>query len=350
MMWNYFDDFRERLAGASRARWPHLHAGARRGLPEPADHLRAPPRQGRRRPCRCGRRSRPSSGATRWTTRATARAPSYDYRALKHLVDELHRWDARWEDWFHATGREPIRVIYEEFAGTRAATIGRVLDALGIDPPEPDGDRPDEAPGRRPLAGLGLALPRRRREPPRPHLSASTSIPTACRVATRTGSRRRRSQLGDPAGRRQAEVASERGGPVLGAQHAALPGGPRSRRSARDARTSRARSGSWIVGRPTRSCCSHRGSTPARMTCLAGGGLIPLHRGTNGWAVGEGRAVRGAGRRHRRSGRRRGAAGPEPPRRRDRRVAPDHRRSQPEPVNPFGPPGEELVGQLVRLP
>ncbi len=61
----------------------------------------------------------------------------YDYRALKHLLDQLHRWDARWEDWFHATGREPVRVIYEEFVGSRAATVGRVLDALGIDPPEP---------------------------------------------------------------------------------------------------------------------------------------------------------------------------------------------------------------------
>ena len=63
-------------------------------------------------------------------------------RALEHLVDELHRWDARWEDWFHATGREPIRVIYEEFVDARAATVGRVLDALGIDPPEPDGRGP----------------------------------------------------------------------------------------------------------------------------------------------------------------------------------------------------------------
>jgi trehalose 2-sulfotransferase len=60
----------------------------------------------------------------------------YDYRAIEHLLNALHRWDARWEDWFHATGREPIRVIYEEFANTRAATIGRVLDALGVDPPE----------------------------------------------------------------------------------------------------------------------------------------------------------------------------------------------------------------------
>jgi trehalose 2-sulfotransferase len=65
----------------------------------------------------------------------------YHYRALKHLVDELHRWDARWEDWFHATGREPIRVIYEEFVDSRAATVGRVLDALNIHPRELGGHK-----------------------------------------------------------------------------------------------------------------------------------------------------------------------------------------------------------------
>jgi LPS sulfotransferase NodH len=62
----------------------------------------------------------------------------YDYDAIKFLVDELHRWDARWEDWFHATGREPIRVIYEEFVTARAATVGRVLDTLGVAPREPE--------------------------------------------------------------------------------------------------------------------------------------------------------------------------------------------------------------------
>jgi trehalose 2-sulfotransferase len=66
----------------------------------------------------------------------------YDYRAIEHLLNELHRWDARWEDWFHATGREPIRVFYDEFTVSRAATIGRVLDALGIDPPAPEGKKP----------------------------------------------------------------------------------------------------------------------------------------------------------------------------------------------------------------
>ena len=34
------------------------------------------------------------------------------------------------------TGREPVRVIYEEFVGARAATLGRVLDGLQIPPRE----------------------------------------------------------------------------------------------------------------------------------------------------------------------------------------------------------------------
>ena len=65
----------------------------------------------------------------------------YDYRAIEHLLNELHLWDARWEDWFHSTGRDPIRVFYDEFIQSRAATIGRVLDTLGIAPPEPPGNK-----------------------------------------------------------------------------------------------------------------------------------------------------------------------------------------------------------------
>jgi LPS sulfotransferase NodH len=37
--------------------------------------------------------------------------------------------------------REPVRVFYDEFVDTRAVTIGRVLDALGINPREPDGKK-----------------------------------------------------------------------------------------------------------------------------------------------------------------------------------------------------------------
>jgi LPS sulfotransferase NodH len=66
----------------------------------------------------------------------------YDYEAIEYLLNQLHLWDARWEEWFHATGREPIRIFYDEFTVSRAATIGRVLDALGIDPPAPEGKKP----------------------------------------------------------------------------------------------------------------------------------------------------------------------------------------------------------------
>jgi len=64
----------------------------------------------------------------------------YDYQAIKFLVDELHRWDA--DGGLVPRHRpEPIRVIYEEFVTSRAATLGRVLDALGIAPREPDDGR-----------------------------------------------------------------------------------------------------------------------------------------------------------------------------------------------------------------
>jgi LPS sulfotransferase NodH len=138
MMWNYLDDFRERIAElpgladltfneALDQVFPNLHLVFVR------------------------RRDKVAQAVSLWKAIQTQhwrnevevdpipRAATYDYEALRHLLDELHRWDARWEDWFHATGREPIRVIYEDFVGSRAATVGRVLDALGIDPPEPDG-------------------------------------------------------------------------------------------------------------------------------------------------------------------------------------------------------------------
>ncbi|MET0420552.1 MAG: Stf0 family sulfotransferase, partial [Acidimicrobiia bacterium] len=138
MMWNYFDDFRDRLGEL-----PGLgDLTFTEALDEVFPHLRI---------IFVRRRNKVAQAVSLWKAIQTQqwRAESdqeligeaqYDYRALKHLVDELHRWDARWEDWFHATGREPIRVIYEDFADSRAATVGRVLDDLGVDPPEP-GDK-----------------------------------------------------------------------------------------------------------------------------------------------------------------------------------------------------------------
>jgi LPS sulfotransferase NodH len=140
MMWNYFDDFRERLRELPGLGDLTFNQALDQVFPE----LRI---------VFVRRRDKVAQAVSLWKAIQTQQwrnehannqnppAAEYDYRALKHLVDELHRWDARWEDWFHATGREPIRVIYEEFTDSRAATVGRVLDALGVDPPEPDGHK-----------------------------------------------------------------------------------------------------------------------------------------------------------------------------------------------------------------
>ncbi len=141
MMWNYFDDFRARISEL-----PGLDAMK---FTDALDHVFP-----NLRIVFVRRRDKLAQAVSLWKAIQTQRwrneaegeeeqpALNYDYDALKYLVSELHRWDARWEDWFYATGREPIRVIYEEFAENRASTVGRLLDSLGIDPPEKDGDRP----------------------------------------------------------------------------------------------------------------------------------------------------------------------------------------------------------------
>jgi trehalose 2-sulfotransferase len=134
MMWNYFDDFRARVRELSGLQDLTFNHALDRIFPQ----LRI---------VFVRRRDKTAQAVSLWRAIQTqtwrnaedtqSRSPArYDYKAIKHLVEELHRWDAGWEDWFHATGRQPVRVIYEEFVGARAATLGRVLDGLGIPPRE----------------------------------------------------------------------------------------------------------------------------------------------------------------------------------------------------------------------
>jgi len=155
MMWNYFDDFRSRISelpgleGRSFTEaltevLPNLHivfVRRRDKVSQAVSLWKAIQTQHWRTGSEVGI-DELDAEATELGAEYDFRATEYDFRAIDHLVHELHRWDARWEDWFHATGRDPIRVIYEEFTQSRAATIGRVLDALGIDPPEPAGQKP----------------------------------------------------------------------------------------------------------------------------------------------------------------------------------------------------------------
>ena len=138
MMWNYFDDFRSRVKELPGLSTVTFNQALDAVVPDLQIIF-------------VRRRDKVGQAVSLWRAIQTQRwrndvddehAPQaeYDFRAIQHLLDELHRWDARWEDWFHATGREPIRVIYEEFVDSRAATVGRVVDALGIDPREPEGE------------------------------------------------------------------------------------------------------------------------------------------------------------------------------------------------------------------
>lgn len=133
MMWNYFDDFRDRVRELP-------------GLGESTFNEALSVLFPRLRIVFVRRRDKVAQAVSLWRAiqtqqwRNEAEPPEqgltaeYHYRAIKHLVKELHQWDAHWEDWFHATGRQPIRVIYEEFVQARAVTLGRVLDDLGVDP------------------------------------------------------------------------------------------------------------------------------------------------------------------------------------------------------------------------
>jgi trehalose 2-sulfotransferase len=133
MMWNYFDDFRVRVRELAGMEGLTFNLALDRIFPNLSIVF-------------VRRRDKVAQAVSLWRAIQTQKwrqaedsrvqdpEAQYDYRAIKHLVEELHRWDARWEDWFHATGRQPVRVIYEEFLEARAATLGRVLDALRIPP------------------------------------------------------------------------------------------------------------------------------------------------------------------------------------------------------------------------
>jgi trehalose 2-sulfotransferase len=147
MMWNYLDDFKLRLAELP-------------GLEDLTFNERLEAVFPRLRIIFMRRRDKVAQAVSLWKAiqtqewRTESESDSqqvevdgtpgveYDYRAIEYLLNELHRWDALWEEWFHATAREPIRIFYDEFTINRAATIGRVLDALGIDPPVPKGKKP----------------------------------------------------------------------------------------------------------------------------------------------------------------------------------------------------------------
>ena len=50
--------------------------------------------------------------------------------------------DRNWEDWFAASGVDPLRITYEELSAGPTKTLSAMLDRLGLDVAAADGVEP----------------------------------------------------------------------------------------------------------------------------------------------------------------------------------------------------------------
>jgi LPS sulfotransferase NodH len=136
LMWGYLDDFATLLRGIGET-WEGL--GVRDALRNAFPHLRF---------VRITRRDKVRQAVSLWkavqttawragTTAHPAQDPVYDERALRHLVHQLEDHDRSWGEWFDRTGEQPLSVTYEELAAAHEPVVRRVLEHLGIEPPDP---------------------------------------------------------------------------------------------------------------------------------------------------------------------------------------------------------------------
>ena len=62
--------------------------------------------------------------------------PSFDYPAIRRVVEQMEEWDACWSRYFSEIGVTPLRVCYEDdLENDYVTTVVRILESLGIDPP-----------------------------------------------------------------------------------------------------------------------------------------------------------------------------------------------------------------------
>lgn len=61
------------------------------------------------------------------------RAPEYDQAAIQAWVDAMVAYDRDWNAWFAAEAITPIRIAYDDLSADPQGTVGRVLQALGLD-------------------------------------------------------------------------------------------------------------------------------------------------------------------------------------------------------------------------
>jgi trehalose 2-sulfotransferase len=66
----------------------------------------------------------------------------FHYRAIDHLLEQLLIEEACWDAFFEHAGIKPVLVLYENFAADYETSTLRLLDRLGLAPPEGFGFEP----------------------------------------------------------------------------------------------------------------------------------------------------------------------------------------------------------------
>jgi LPS sulfotransferase NodH len=62
--------------------------------------------------------------------------PRFDARLVHTFVETIQEHEAGWRSWFDGEGVEPLVVTYEGLVADRRGTVERILDHIGVEPPE----------------------------------------------------------------------------------------------------------------------------------------------------------------------------------------------------------------------
>jgi len=60
----------------------------------------------------------------------------FHYRAIEHLLEQILIEESRWDAFFEHSGIKPVLVLYENFAADYETSTLRLLERLGLTPPE----------------------------------------------------------------------------------------------------------------------------------------------------------------------------------------------------------------------
>lgn len=127
--------------------WGHLAALTDRLGGDPGDPLEAIHREfPGARYVRVRRTNKPRQAISLWKALQTqrwrddgnggpveARAPEYHFGAIEHLVEQLTRHEAAWDELFDRAGIAPLTLTFDEIADDLPGAVHGVLKFLGID-------------------------------------------------------------------------------------------------------------------------------------------------------------------------------------------------------------------------